>query len=80
MRVHATGAGSPTRRRPEGGLSAIHRLATALLEAGVLTGQSEAAMRGVAALSGDIYAERAGIALRGRGQPAAAPWSAAWPT
>ena len=61
LRVHATGAAAHA-ARPEGGLSAIHRLATALLEAGVLTGQSEAAMRGVAALSGDIYAERAGIA------------------
>ena len=28
----------------------------------MLTGQSERAMRGVAALSGDIYGERAGIA------------------
>ena len=61
VRVRATGTAAHA-ARPEGGLSAIHRLATALLEAGVLTGQSEAAMRGVAALSGDIYGERAGIA------------------
>ena len=61
VRVRATGTAAHA-ARPEGGLSAIHRLATALLEAGVLTGQSERAMRGVAALSGDIYGERAGIA------------------
>ncbi len=61
LRVRATGTAAHA-ARPEGGLSAIHRLATALLEAGVLFGQSEAAMRGVAALSGDIYGERAGIA------------------
>lgn len=61
LRVRATGTAAHA-ARPEGGLSAIHRLAAALLDAGVLSGQSEAAMRGVAALSGDIYGERAGIA------------------
>ena len=59
MRAEGTAAHAA---RPEGGVSAIHRLATALLAAGVLSGQSERAMRGVAALSGDIYGERAGIA------------------
>ena len=61
VRVRATGTAAHA-ARPEGGLSAIHRLATALLEAGVLTGPSEAAMRAFALLSGDIYGERAGIA------------------
>ncbi|HIS04300.1 MAG TPA: Sapep family Mn(2+)-dependent dipeptidase [Candidatus Pullichristensenella avicola] len=61
LRVRAEGTAAHA-ARPEGGVSAIHRLATALLAAGVLSGQSERAMRGVAALSGDIYGERAGIA------------------
>ena len=61
LRVRATGTAAHA-ARPEGGLSAIHRLATALVDAGALSGQSEAAMRAVAALSGDIYGERAGIA------------------
>ena len=61
LRVRATGTAAHA-ARPEGGVSAIHLLATALLEAGVLSGQSEAAMRAFAQLSGDIYGERAGIA------------------
>lgn len=61
LRVRATGTAAHA-ARPEGGVSAIHLLATALLDAGVLSGQSEAAMRAFAQLSGDIYGERAGIA------------------
>ena len=50
LRVRATGTAAHA-ARPEGGVSAIHLLATALLEAGVLSGQSEAAMRAFAQLS-----------------------------
>lgn len=61
IRVNATGAAAHA-ARPEGGISAIHRLASALTCAGVLSGQSAAAMRGIEALSGDIYGGRAAIA------------------
>ena len=61
MRVVARGVAAHA-ARPEAGVSAIHRLAAALLESGALSGESARAMRALKALSGDIHAEAAGIA------------------
>lgn len=61
VRVRATGVAAHA-ARPEKGLSAIERLAAALLQAGVLRGQSERAMRAVRTMCADIYASQAMIA------------------
>ena len=46
---------------PEGGKSAILMLARALADSGLLTGQSQAAMEGVAQMCSDYYGANAGI-------------------
>ena len=47
---------------PENGVSAIHMLSGALLEAGILSGESEKAMKAVHFISQGFYGEHAGIA------------------
>jgi succinyl-diaminopimelate desuccinylase len=48
--------------RPEAGKSAIHMLAEALAESGLLKGQSQKAMEAVRDMTGDHYGANAGIA------------------
>jgi succinyl-diaminopimelate desuccinylase len=60
-RVRARGVASHA-ARPEAGVSAIHLLAAALLDSGLLTDQSARAMAAVKALSADIHGEASGIA------------------
>lgn len=47
---------------PENGVSAVHMLSGALLEAGILSGESEKAMKAVHFISQGFYGEHAGIA------------------
>ena len=46
---------------PEKGVSAIHKLSGALMEAGIVGGESEKALRGIHFLSQGFYGEHAGI-------------------